>query len=199
MRNIDQSRKIFISYSSRDKIFVEKLVTDFKERNINIWYDAFEMTVGDSLTKKIQEGIKSSSYLAVVLSPNSVDSKWVKIELQAAMNREIVDRSMTILPVLYRPCKLPAFLRDKVYADFHSNYSKGLEQLLFAIGSSASKSPQDERDLLSKITLGLIVDRIEQFSILELSELVKRLEEQFGVSTTAPPSFFAGQLAQIRS
>jgi hypothetical protein len=177
--------KIFISHSSFDKEFAHKLSIDLKKRGIAVWYDSWEMKVGESLTQKIQAGIKESSFLAVILSPNSVNSNWVKVELQVALNKEITEGKVFVLPILYKPCTIPTFLRDKLYADFHTDYHHGLQQLLFTIGGSASKFKHSE-EMIIDITNVLIVDKIEKMSPLELLELVKYIEERLGVSSEPP-------------
>lgn len=183
--NIGSQTKVFISYSSVDRPFAERIVADFKRHGIHVWYDAWEMKVGDSLTRKIQDGIQESSYLAIVLSPNSVKSRWVRVELQAALNKEIERDSVFVLPILYKKCDLPAFLSDKIYADFSSDYHKGFQQLLLSLGRSVASATVDENELLSKITMGLMVEKLGQFSALELSSLISMMEDRFGIPAAA--------------
>jgi TIR domain len=67
-------RDLFISYSSKDVGFVERLAKDLGSTGMKVWWDKMEMKVGDSLHKKIQDGITASAWLGIVLSPNSVSS-----------------------------------------------------------------------------------------------------------------------------
>jgi TIR domain/PBS lyase HEAT-like repeat len=125
-----QEKNIFISYSSKDRTFVQKLANDLVCAGVTVWWDNGEMKVGDSLHKKIQQGITRSSWLAVVLSPHSVASPWVEKELNAAHVRELERREVFILPILYKDCEIPLFIRDKLYADFRVSYEAGLSALL---------------------------------------------------------------------
>lgn len=86
--------------------------------------------VGDSLHRKFQQGITSSAWLGVVLSPNSVSSPRVEKELNSALMRELEQREVFVLPILYKDCAIPLMLKDKVYADFRSSYKQGLNALL---------------------------------------------------------------------
>lgn len=97
---------------------------------ITVWLDKLEMKVGDSLNKKIQQGISQSAWIAVVLSPDSVASPWVEKELNSALTLELEKKDVFILPILWRDCAIPLFLRDKIYADFRSSYEDGLNALL---------------------------------------------------------------------
>jgi hypothetical protein len=79
-------------------------------------------------------------YLAAILSPNSVSSKWVQEELQQAMEHEISRGRVKILPILLQDCDMPGFLRSKLYADFRKedNYESSLQKLLDTLGVNRS-------------------------------------------------------------
>jgi TIR domain len=69
-------KDLFISYSSKDRAFVERLARDLGRYGVRVWWDQGEIKVGDSLNKKIQEGIFSSRWLAIaVLSDSSAGNK----------------------------------------------------------------------------------------------------------------------------
>lgn len=120
---------VFLSHSSKDKAFVSRLATDLKSRGIPVWFDQWELKVGDSLTAKIEKGIEASGWLAVVLSTSSATSNWVQKELRAAQARELRDKNVFVLPIVIDDCEIPLFLLDKLYADFRSSYEHGLESL----------------------------------------------------------------------
>ena len=130
---------IFICYSSKDKRFVETLYNDLKEKEIDVWLDKWEIEVGDSITQKIEEGIENNDYLALILSKNSVESSWVKLEFSSALIKELDSKFIMILPILIENCKIPTLLVDKKYADFREDYQKGLDALLSAIDSHEQK------------------------------------------------------------
>jgi len=121
---------VFLSHSSKDKLFVGRLATDLKSRGVPVWFDQWELRVGDSLNEKIEQGISQSGWLAVVLSKNSASSDWVQKELRAAQARELRDRNVFVLPIIIDDCEIPLFLLDKLYADFRMSYEQGLESLL---------------------------------------------------------------------
>ena len=145
---MEKYKDLFISYSSKDKDFVKKLAEDLTSYGVKVWWDQWEMKVGDSLNKKIQEGISQSSWLGIVLSPDSVKSPWVERELNSALIKELQLHDVFVLPILYRACDIPIFLQDKVYADFKTSYEKGLQILLDRI--SRYVDPRILKGLLSK-------------------------------------------------
>lgn len=93
---------LFLSHSSADKTFVEKLAKDLEGVGVNVWFDKWEIKVGDSLTGKIEEGLQANDYLGLVLSPAAVASEWVKAELSAAWCRQMSSRKIVVLPILYQ-------------------------------------------------------------------------------------------------
>ena len=123
----------FISYSSADSEVASKLAADLRTQDLGVWFDRWEIRVGDSLLDKINEGIKSKDFLIVLLSPASARSEWVRKELNAAMQREMREKRPVVLPCLLEVCDLPPFLEDKKYADFSQDYATGLGTLVRAI------------------------------------------------------------------
>ncbi|MDR4483142.1 MAG: toll/interleukin-1 receptor domain-containing protein [Nitrospirales bacterium] len=76
------------------KIFVRRLAADLQSAGADVWTDEAEIKVGDSLIEKSVRSIDKSDYLAVVLSSHSVESEWVKKEVDIAMNQEIENRKL---------------------------------------------------------------------------------------------------------
>ena len=121
---------IFISYSHADAAFVEKLSMELVKHNIHVWIDKWELNVGDSILNWVQKSIKESGALLVVLSKTSVASAWCNKELNAGLMRELDEKRVLVLPVLVEDCDIPMFLREKVYADFRTDFDAGLKSLL---------------------------------------------------------------------
>lgn len=89
---------VFIAHASEDK---EKFVRPLAEalgKYVDVWFDEFTLTVGDSLRRKIDEGLARSRFGVVVLSPNFFAKKWPQDELDGLVVREH-DGTKVILPV----------------------------------------------------------------------------------------------------
>jgi hypothetical protein len=132
---------IFMSHNHRDKTFVRALAQDLRALGVTVWLDEAEIRVGDSLIEKISTGIDAMRFLGVVLSPNSVDSRWVKEELNQALVNQLSSHGGTVLPIMLVDCEVPGFLRGRAYADFRDPglYEKSLTALLDAMQVSRSK------------------------------------------------------------
>jgi hypothetical protein len=131
---------VFISYSRSDSKFVEKLAHQLVAHKAYVWLDKWELRVGDSLLEKIQDAVEGSSALLVVLSKASIESEWCKRELNSGLLRELEEKRIVVMPVLIEDCKVPMFVRGKLYADFRSNFDEGLRALLEGIAAVTSTS-----------------------------------------------------------
>lgn len=125
--------KIFISHSSKDKEFVRDLAWKLKNLSLDVWYDEWAISIGDSIIDKIFEGLEDSDILIIVLSKNSVSSSWVKEELASANMRRISQRNIRILPILIDDCEIPISLMHIKYADFRDRDEKSLVELIEVI------------------------------------------------------------------
>jgi 5'-deoxynucleotidase YfbR-like HD superfamily hydrolase len=152
--------KIFLSHSSRDKDAVLKLERDIRAAGIDVWLDDSEIEVGQSVAKKIQEGLEKSDYLAIWLTHHAVGSGWVEQEWLAKFHAAIEDRQIAVLPLLAEDVDIPFLLRDKKYADFRSDYNAGLRQLLKTLRLDVSNEEPTiaayVRDFLDDLTGTLI-------------------------------------------
>lgn len=127
---------IFLSHSHADKPLARKLAADLRAAGHVVWIDEAQIEIGDSLVEKIREGIDQVDYVAALLSSASVESEWVKRELDLASNREIDERRVVVLPLMVEEVELPGFLKGKFYGDFtaEEKYDPSLELLLRKLG-----------------------------------------------------------------
>lgn len=130
MATSDLHPRIFISHSSQDKEFARQLAEDLRRFGFDVWYDEWEIAVGDSIVEKVFSGLAASDTLIIVLSPVSVSSRWVKEELDTAVMRRISENNIRIMPVLIKTCEIPIPLRHIRYAEFRDNHEEGLATLL---------------------------------------------------------------------
>lgn len=131
--NKGQGAKIFISHSSKDKKFATWLGTDLKASGHTPWFDEWDICVGESIPEKISNGLSDANFIVVVLSSNSIKSKWVEREWHTKYWSEIEKNQTIVLPLLIEDCDIPELLKTKKYADFRWNYNDGLEDVLHAI------------------------------------------------------------------
>ena len=61
-------KPLFLAHASPDKEFVRRLAVDVAHRGVPVWFDEWEIGVGDSIVDRISSGIDGSGWLAVILS-----------------------------------------------------------------------------------------------------------------------------------
>jgi len=90
---------VFVCHASEDKGFVEPLAQALKDKGLNVWYDRFELKIGDSLRQKIDHGLANSRYGVVVLSEAFFKKNWPQTELDALESRQNKEGRKVILPI----------------------------------------------------------------------------------------------------
>jgi hypothetical protein len=126
---------VFISYASADGETARRLANDLESAGVDTWFDEFELKAGDPLLHTIRAGIEQSDFLLVLVSANSIASKWVDGEVREAFEKHINTGAPAIIPIRVDDTEPPTFLRSIKYVDIRSNYDEGLRQLLGALRS----------------------------------------------------------------
>lgn len=105
--------KAFISHAHEDK---ERFVREFARKlmadSIDVWFDEWEIKLGDSLVKKIfAEGIDQCDIFMIILSKNSINKKWVQEELDSAVVKRVEEKTRIIPIIIDQSIEVPSPLR----------------------------------------------------------------------------------------
>jgi len=125
----------FICHASEDKAEVaEPLYSGLTEQGYRVWYDKAVLKMGDSLRRKIDEGLRLSRFGVVILSPSFFDKHWPQRELDGLAARETSSGEKVVLPVWHKVTRDDVLrysppLADKVAA----NTSRGTEAVMAMI------------------------------------------------------------------
>jgi hypothetical protein len=88
---------VFISYSRKDKEFVERLVQALKEKGRDVWIDFEDIPFATDWWEEIQGGIEASESTVFVISPDSLTSQVCGLEVNYALKN-----NKRLIPLLYR-------------------------------------------------------------------------------------------------
>ena len=171
---------LFISYSSKDKKYVSELAKDLQTKGLRVWFDQWEMRPGDRLRDRINSGIRGSRFFLVVLSPNSINASWVKIELDSAMIRELEEQRVVVIPLLkgrISNSDIPGDLKGKNYLDVRKRggYSKGIERLLAQFDLDKRKQREYLRYLREgALSESLPIDKLANLACSRHDQIVQR-------------------------
>jgi len=110
---------VFISHATEDKdAIVRPLANALIEHGLSVWFDEFELRVGDSLRRKIDSGIGRSRFGLVVLSKAFFAKSWPQYELDGLVTLSVSGKQ-GLLPIWHEISKddvirESASLADKV-------------------------------------------------------------------------------------
>ena len=134
----------FISYSSKDNVFAERLYADLQSKNVRCWFAPEDMKIGDKIRPRIDEAIRIHDKLLLVLSAQSVESDWVEKEVETAFEKEEQQKRLVLFPIRLDDAVLCTtttqawaadIRRTRHIGDFrkwkqHDDYQKALNRLL---------------------------------------------------------------------
>jgi uncharacterized protein YjbI with pentapeptide repeats len=150
----------FISYSTKDQEFADRLHADLQNKGVRCWFAPHDIQAGKKIHEQIDEAIRRYERLLLILSPNSMDSEWVKTEIRKARKRERTEKKRVLFPVRLVSFEairdwelfdadegkdLAVEIREYYIPDFsdwknHDSYAKGFQNLLRDLKTEGSKA-----------------------------------------------------------
>lgn len=89
---------VFLSHSSIDRQTVRWIAVDLGNRGYRPWLDEWEIAAGESIPKRISDGIEGCRAMVVALSPNAVSSHWVEREWLPNIGMNLIERMFRSFP-----------------------------------------------------------------------------------------------------
>ena len=132
----------FISYSSQDDDFAQRLHADLQQKGVRCWFAPEDLKIGDKFRMRIDESIRIYDKLMVILSENSIRSPWVEEEVEAAIEKERKQNKLVLFPIRLDDAVMEtdqawaaSLRRTRHIGDFrawkdHDQYQKSFERLL---------------------------------------------------------------------
>ncbi len=97
----EKEHDAFISHASEDKDEkVRPLAEALIQAGLDVWYDEFSLKIGDSLSRKIDQGLSKSKVGLVVLSQSFFNKGWTNYELNGIVTRS-VSGEQVLLPICH--------------------------------------------------------------------------------------------------
>jgi len=157
------SKDIFISYSRRDQEFVTRLASDLDAQVAGVWFDQSTIQVGQKWHDEIMEGIHECKAFILVLSPDAMESRHAREEVNKAL-----ELGKTIFPILYRPAKwtgeFESLIKDIQTLDLRSgSYTDNFQKLVDGLIEAGAGKATGERPFLrqpTKTSLNVVFSKI---------------------------------------
>jgi hypothetical protein len=192
-----QNKDIFLCHASEDKESVVRPLANLLESNgISCWLDEAEIHWGESITRKVNQGLLDSRFVVVVLSAHCMEKNWPQRELYAALNLEASSGQVKILPLLVGDSeqrrrildRLP-LLNDKRFLVWDGRGDQIVQELILLLG----KQCQTEGDVFPRPSLDtdIPMPRIKKtFTDLDREHFLRE-------SFTAIASYFRAALKHL--
>ena len=149
----------FISYSTKDQDFADRLYADLQNKGVRCWFAPHDVQGGKKLHEQIDEAIRLHDKLLLILSPHSMESEWVKTEIAKARKRELRDQRRILFPIRLAPFETlrdwecfdadtgkdsAREIREYFIPDFsnwknHDSYQEAFQRLIGDLKASDSK------------------------------------------------------------
>jgi hypothetical protein len=131
----------FISYSTKDQEFAERLHADLQNKGVRCWFAPHDLRIGDKILDKIDEAIRLRDRVLLVLSEHSIKSDWVEDEVTAGFEEERKRGQIVLFPVRVDEAVMKtneawaAKLRARLIGDFqhwkdHDAYKRNFERVV---------------------------------------------------------------------
>jgi hypothetical protein len=149
---------MFISHSAADKAWVYKLANRisgeyFQGRQLRVWFDEWAIKPGDYILDSLELGIEKSRFIAIVLTPDSVKSDWVKLERIIFQTSDPLGRTKKLIPLLLRDCEIPPALKAVKYIDFRDarNFERAFSELVKVLRASEEEQTEEVERTVSAL------------------------------------------------
>ncbi len=125
--NKNRNISIFISYSGADKQTALQIAKILSKYEVVVWMDDFNIKVGDSVVSRIEDGIRSADYFITLITKQSLESNWVKQEIELAYYSMKENNRPRIIPIVMDNVtskNIPLLLQDIQWLSVNENNLK---------------------------------------------------------------------------
>ena len=89
----------FISYASANEAFAKKLFSNLQKERIRAWFAPESLKGGDYFQSHIDRAVQTQDRLLLILSKESIASKWVAYETNLALEKERETGKIVLFPI----------------------------------------------------------------------------------------------------
>jgi len=102
-----ENNHIFSSHATADDGFVKELRLALERRKLKVWVDSRYLVAGQRLESEIEKAIEEARQVIVVLSKETINSAWVRKEVQKAQEVEgkRKEQGYRVIPLLLEGLK----------------------------------------------------------------------------------------------
>jgi hypothetical protein len=135
------SYDVFLSHSSTDKPVVRAIAERLRADGLKVWFDEWEIKLGDSIPAKIETGLEQSRVLVLAMSANAFASEWATLESQTFRFRDPLNKERRFIPLRLDDTRIKGSLSQFAYVNWHRENREQEYAKLLKGCRSAPESP----------------------------------------------------------
>lgn len=139
--------KIFISSSRYDRKELNSIVDALAEDGHELFHENLNIKAGDNWFKKINEGIKGFDAIIIILSVETMNSKFALKEIESIVLNDISNNSTRIIPVITDRSVPPSYLMNYQFIDMSRGINYGIEKLRRALSTGVEKPTRQDKSI----------------------------------------------------
>ncbi|QXQ07839.1 toll/interleukin-1 receptor domain-containing protein [Sphingosinicellaceae bacterium] len=120
--------RYFLSYSRADEVVTLRLADDLLAAGVPLWVDQYDIRPSQHWDRAVEDAVRESAGMIVVLSPHSAASPNVADEVSVA-----IELKKAVIPLMITPCTVPLRMTRMQYIDATTDYDRALRKCLAEI------------------------------------------------------------------
>lgn len=183
--------KVFISHSSKDKWLARKISEDLSNRDISTFLDEKDIQTGESIDQSVQEHLGECDESLILISPASLQSHWVLIELGGALALK-----KRIIPILIHVGvnQMPDVIQKRLARDINE-----IEKYYEEVSRRSTRVQKEEPQRLRRERHEQPKEEFREGDMIRLTSTPQRIAHRPGMSIDWKPEMnqFCGEAARI--
>jgi hypothetical protein len=133
---------VYLAHASEDKAIMRPLAHRLLKEGVDVWYDEWEIGPGDSLRRKMDDGLGRCTHFMVLLTETSLRKPWVAEEIDAGFVRK-VEGSAKFIPIRHELsiAALPPLMRGMLSPEVSPDNEPSMQALVANILGLSAKPP----------------------------------------------------------
>jgi hypothetical protein len=141
---------VFLSHSAKDKAVVRAVAERLRTDGLRVWFDEWEVRLGDSIPAKLEDGLENSRVLVLCMSANAFGSDWAQLEAGTFRFRDPLNKERRFIPLRLDDARIKGSLAQFLYINWlPANREQEYAQLLETRQDKGGKARVEQTALLT--------------------------------------------------
>ncbi|NWF70722.1 MAG: TIR domain-containing protein [Chloroflexi bacterium] len=177
-------KRIFISYSRRNKPFAERLARDLSDAGLDVWIDFRQIEGGERWRDEIFKGLEKSEAVVYCISPDAIKSEWCRREVATARGQNKVVYPIVVVNALEMLEQFPEteWISEIQFITFENRYEQAITELIAALSGRRDAFDDIDADNIPNPFKGLeAFQQTDSHIFFGREDLIKKLLDHLRV------------------